>query len=213
MPVSLSRKIEYIIRTDPNASDLDVQVRHIVLTQKQCERFELPRTPGKETDRCVAGFEERYGEGITELDALEALHPGELERILEEEIERYYDGDLDDRIDEVTNEIQEELDDITATVLKKHSKELKALDAERKAHAATMDAFALKVRATLGRIEMEMEDEASDPTDADWPEPDEGDEDDDPLFDSTRDYLTQLHRYKSTRAKRSWRSRKPRSCR
>jgi hypothetical protein len=119
MPVSLSRKIEHAIRTDDDASDLDIQVRRIVLTQEQCEEFGLPRTPSKDTDRRAAGFEERYGEGVTELDALEALHPGELERILEEEIERYYDGDLDDRIDGVTNEIQDDLERITKTVHKK----------------------------------------------------------------------------------------------
>jgi hypothetical protein len=201
MPVSASRKIEYAIRTDDDASDLDVQVRRIVLTQEQCEEFELPRTPSKDTDRRAAGFEERYGEGVTELDALEALHPGELEQILEQEIARYYDGDLDDRIDAVTNEIQDELDDITKAVLKKHAKELKALDIERKAHAAAIDAFGLKVRAVLGEIKTEMEDEAPDPTDADWPEPDEGDEDGDPLFASTRNYLTQIYRYKEHQGK------------
>jgi hypothetical protein len=30
----------------------------------------------------------------------------------------------------------------------------------------------------------------------DWPEPADGDEDDDPLFDSTRSYVTQMDAYK-----------------
>ena len=35
----------------------------------------------------------------------------------------------------------------------------------------------------------------------DWPEPREGDEDDDPLFDSTRDYVEQVDRYKQHQGK------------
>ena len=34
-----------------------------------------------------------------------------------------------------------------------------------------------------------------------WPEPKEGDEDDDPLFDSARDYLTQIDSYKKFQGK------------
>jgi hypothetical protein len=60
----------------------------------------IPRTPLKETEPRKEGWEERHGEGANELDALEALHPGELGRMLVEEIERYYDDDLQDQIDD-----------------------------------------------------------------------------------------------------------------
>jgi hypothetical protein len=49
----------------------------------------LPRIPIKETEKRSEAFEQRHGEGATELDALEALHPGVLARILEQEIGRY----------------------------------------------------------------------------------------------------------------------------
>jgi hypothetical protein len=39
----------------------------------------------------------KYGEGATELDALEALYPGVLRQILVGEIERYIDAGLDSR--------------------------------------------------------------------------------------------------------------------
>ena len=55
-----------------------------------------------------------------------------------EEIERYYDSDLDDRIEEVANEMQAELDGITKRVHREYSKELAALDAERKVHKVRM---------------------------------------------------------------------------
>jgi hypothetical protein len=35
------------------------------------------------------------------------------------------------------------------------------------------------------------------PTDYEWPEPDDGDEDEDPLFDSRRSYMEQIDRYKA----------------
>jgi hypothetical protein len=41
-----------------------------------------------------------------------------------------------------------------------------------------------------------LKSEAPDPTEIDWPEPAEGVEDGDPLFDSTRGYVEQIDRYK-----------------
>ena len=79
MPVAVARKIEFEIRS--NDLDIDIQVRPIILTHKQCKKYRLPRTPIKETERRAAHFEARFGEGATELDALEALHPGELHGI------------------------------------------------------------------------------------------------------------------------------------
>ena len=89
MPVSVARKIEYFIRV----SDMpyNVKLKPIMLTQDQCERYQLPRTPIKETERRRDSFEKRYGQGATELDALEALHPGELAELVTSEILQYFD--------------------------------------------------------------------------------------------------------------------------
>ena len=87
MPVSMARKVEHEI--DRRGADVEIQVRPIVLTHDQCVEYRLPRAPIKETEKRGARFEKRFGEGATELDALEALHPGELRRILEREIGRY----------------------------------------------------------------------------------------------------------------------------
>jgi hypothetical protein len=80
MPVATARKIEFLARK----YDLDIQVRTVALTHDQCVEFRLPRTPIKETEIKAARFEECFGEGGTERDALEALHPGALARILED---------------------------------------------------------------------------------------------------------------------------------
>jgi len=87
MPVSVARKVEHIIRRD--GLDLDVRLDPLVLTREQVERYRLPRIPIKDTDLGKRHFEDRFGEGATELDALEALHPGELGRIVTAAIRRY----------------------------------------------------------------------------------------------------------------------------
>jgi hypothetical protein len=199
MPVAVARKIEFMVRSEGH--DLDIQVRPVVLTHDQCLHYRLPRTPIKVSDNRAARFEERFGSGATELDALEALHPGELEKILEREILRYYDDTLDGRIEDVADEAQAELDEINDRVLKRHAKALKELEAERKKVIEAISAFEKKVKPVLREIEQELEDEAPDVDQFEWPEPDEGDEDDDPLFDSTRDYVEQVDRYKEHQGK------------
>jgi hypothetical protein len=194
MPVSVARKIEFEIRTE--ADDLDVQVRCVALTYEQCQRYRLPRTPIKDGEKRAAGFEARFGEGATELDALEAIHPGELERILKEEIDRYYDHDLDGRIADVAADMQADLDRISRDVHRRYAKELTALAKERDVHERALKKFASKVEQTLGEMRADLEAEAPDPNDADWPECVEGDEDPDPLFDSNRSYVEQIDRYK-----------------
>jgi predicted nucleic acid-binding Zn ribbon protein len=208
MPVAVARKIEYRLH-QKELNGLDIQVRPIVLTHEQCIRYRLPRTPIKETEKRAARFEERFGEGATELDALEALHPGELERILTLEIGRYYDADLDDRISDVAGEVEAELDTINTMVRKRHAKELAALESERKKLAAGIRAFEKKAKPVLRRIEKDLEAEAPDVDAYDWPEPDDGDEDDDPLFDSTRDFIEQTDRYKEHQGKPTESTRKP----
>jgi hypothetical protein len=100
--------------------ELDIQVRPIVLTHEQCVAYELPRTPIKDTERRAAKFEERFGEGATELDALEALHPGQLQRIVETEVARYYDATLDERWRVAKSAVETELYRIRQEVWDNH---------------------------------------------------------------------------------------------
>jgi hypothetical protein len=53
------------------------------------------------------------------------------------------------------------------------------------------------------QIDEELESEAPSVDDFDWPDPDEGFED--PLFDSTREYVEQIDRYKNHQGKRTTR--------
>jgi hypothetical protein len=210
MPVAAARKIEFLIRRD--ALDLDIQLRPIVLTHEQCVHYRLPRTPIKESESRGEKFEERFGKGATELDALEALHPGELRRLLVNEINRYHDYDLDDRVAEAAEGVRGELGEIRDGILYRHKATLAALrkdlgelvrkiNAELKRiagrYAKAFKKITERHNELQTKITEELEDEAPDVDGGmEWPEPDEGDEDDDPLFDSTRDYVEQADRYK-----------------
>jgi hypothetical protein len=119
MPVAVARKIEHRLYLR-NLRELDIQVRPIALTLEQCQHYRLPRTPLKDTERRAAVFEDRYGEGATELDALEALHPGELHGIIEGEVGRYFDSDLADAVNDTATEIEESITEITGEVHAKH---------------------------------------------------------------------------------------------
>jgi hypothetical protein len=199
MPTAVARKIEFELRTKEH--DLDIQVRPILLTPEQCVYYELPRIPLKDTETRKAVFEKRFGEGATELDALEALHPSELARLLTKEILRYYDTGLERRIQNKVADVEEELKPINAGVRRKFRKELAKLKAARKKEDTRANAFKKKWSPTLAKIKKALNAAAPDLSQTKWPEPKPGDEDPDPLFDSTRDYLTQVDRFKRHQAK------------
>jgi len=100
MPVSVARKVEFFI-TDQEL-DLDVRLQPIALTLPQVKGYRLPRTPIKPSERRKANpstgsghrFENRFGRGAVELDALEAVYPDKLAEITESAILDYYHEDL-----------------------------------------------------------------------------------------------------------------------
>ena len=134
MPVAVARKIEFIIRTEHH--DIDLQVRSIVLTREQKEEYDrLPSIPLKDGDKRKARFEERFGEDYaTELDALEAVYPGEFLKIVRREILRYYDIDLEDNIEAVATDVADELESINERVREEHAGDIETLRAEHKGH-------------------------------------------------------------------------------
>lgn len=234
MPLAAGRKIEFFARDHKckTGVEFDIQLHPIVLTHDQCVEYALPRTPIKEKEIRAPRFEARFGEGATELDALEALYPGELRRILVCEIERFRDPDFADEWVGVRDDAQEALDEITTEVLARHAEamdaleqrraDLKSLADERLAdlqwqvdeRLADLRPLAEEQMADLRRqadqlladlaahnaaITDDLEAEAPDPAEFEWPYPAEGW--DDPLLDSTRDYVVQVDRYKAHQGK------------
>ncbi len=197
MPVSMARKVEYEI--DRRLADVDIQVRPIVLTHDQCIDNRLPRTPIKETEKRGAHFEKRFGEGATELDALEALHPGELRRILEREIRRYWNPNHDDIVDDAWSDFRALLREINETVRAQFADELNALDKELQRFNKRLTKTRQKARELFGRMQQQLEEEQPnlEPPVIEF----EADEDPDPLYDSRRGYLDQLQAYKRFQGK------------
>jgi hypothetical protein len=213
-PVGLARNIEFLIQQ--RQLDLDLQVRPVALTLVQCQRYRLPRTPVKEMTYGKAEFEGRFGEGATELDALEALCPGELRRVLLREIERYHDRGLNDRVQETADAVKERLAERRREIIAPHEEKLEELRAEHRSLAEECNAelrpiferyddqfagIAERFNSLQGTITSELRERAPDLDAIDWPQPEHGDDDDDALFDSTRGYVEQIDRYKARQDK------------
>ena len=131
MPVSIARKIEHILRRDGH-EDLDIRLDPLVLTAAQVRHYGLPRIPIKDSDNRKGHFEARHGEGATELDALEAIHPGELARIVKARVEVYRAPTRATRkeIATVTEELKRHASEVRQTVLDQHGDEVAHLRAE-----------------------------------------------------------------------------------
>jgi hypothetical protein len=238
MPVAAAVKIGF--EAMKSGVDLDIRVEQVALTEEQCRKYELPRTPIKESEMRAAKFEARFGAGATELDALEAIHPGVLRQILVEHIDRYYDHGLDDDVEHAIEEFRANIEETRDEVLEDHADELERLAAERKeidrvfgeVRDPAREAYDLAVaeaqrvfdgaiegvrdrvtemealyieqaRPLLDQITEELRGAAPDPDQFDWPEPVDGDEWDDPLYDSTREYVEQVDRFREFQDKDS----------
>lgn len=203
MPCAVARKVEYF--QHKHGDDADVMLFPIVLTAEQVQQYRLPRTPIKETEKRAGRFEERYGAGAVELDALEALHPGELARVLRTEIGRYYDRALDGRVFDAKAALGNELDNIRQAVIDAHQTEIDALRAEYEAirgdFERRMGGYGRRLESLWQAISDELEEATPDVDDYPVPEADEANERPGALYDSERDYLDQMTHYKRYQGK------------
>lgn len=129
MPVSIARKIEHFQRNE-GFGMLDIRLQPIVLTPDQVAHYNLPRTPIKKSDLRKDNWEAIHNKGAVELDALEALYPGELRTVVEGEILKYYDKSLSDRAYEALEHLQFLLDSEHEEVIADHRDEIETLDEE-----------------------------------------------------------------------------------
>jgi hypothetical protein len=139
MPVSVARKIEFLVRRDGH--NLDIRLKPLVLTAEQVARYRLPRIPIKVSDQGKARFEAQHGEGAVELDAIEALHPGELARIISARLNAYR---------EPTRQAQQENSDIAIEACR-------GIRAERDAVLAEFDSEIEALRSAFEDMQAEIE--------------------------------------------------------
>jgi len=145
MPIQIARQAEFWL---PDlAPDAELKLEQLVLTAQQVRQYQLPRTPIRASNIQRNGFEARHGEGAVELDALEALHPGELRRLVEQALAPYVDRDLPGRLaitrreaadavatawEEATEDERDELaaiEEETTVIVKPYQEELEQLAA------------------------------------------------------------------------------------
>jgi len=141
----VARQLEFWLQD--YAPGADIKLTPLGLTRDQVIAYQLPRIPIKDRDARKAGFEERYGEGAVELDALEALYPGELARLVREAVEPYRDHDLAAGFAEVEAEARALAEQAWDELLAAHRQELDTITEEVRAivaryqpHLAQMDA-------------------------------------------------------------------------
>jgi hypothetical protein len=182
--------------------DADIRLQPIVLTPEQVAKYNLSD---------LAIFDEDTGEEKVELDALEALHPGELGEIVEREIRELRDETLRRRYRQASREADAAVEEALEEALGDELEELEEIRDEARPIVARyqrlLARLSLRMERELGdlpeRLEAArhaIEEKASslEPDLPERPEPEMGDdEDDDWLFDARRDYLDQLLRYKT----------------
>ena len=213
MPRHVARHLEFWLKK--YAPEAEAKLESIALTLDQVVKFQLPREPIKPSDKGKGGFEERYGEGATELDALEARHPGEMAKILREAAASYFDPDLEDQVikrREMAEEtILREWRDLTADsrteaksisreaegILGKYREQLSLIDQDLQEELGLLKHRLETAQEVVWQATREApeylrhvlpcrpEPETDPPDESTW------------YFDSARDYLTQLEAYKA----------------
>jgi hypothetical protein len=215
MPAAVARQAEYWLPAYvPNA---EVKLTPLALTREQVTGYRLPRIPVKSSDTRKANFERRYGRGAVELDALEALFPGVLAQLVRHSIAPYRDATLPARLRATEQEANAAVAGAWAGVTAGQQAELGAIEREARAIArryegalerldaelqrdlaplqARLDALRERLRDAAGRFDAALPErpqpKAARTDEGGW------------LFDSRRDYLTQLDYYRGVDEVRS----------
>ena len=176
MPANLARKIEWAVA---KYGFHDIKLKPVALTVEQCIKYKLPRTPVKTTESLKGRFEEAFGVGSTEIDAMEALYPGELAKIVRGYIEPYIDRKHLAEVQEKNSAMRAKFNELIKPLMEKFKQEIANLDLSK----------------GLADIDLAFSPEFE-PPDAKLP-----DEDDNWLYDSNRNYMEQLKVYRSTMVK------------
>jgi hypothetical protein len=160
-PKAVARKVEFAIAKF--GLDIDFQLIPVGLTLEQCQHYRLPRTPIKETERRRDKFEQTFGRGATELDALEALYPGEMARILEAEIDNWLDRGLAARVRRAESEQEVRLRRIAKAVQGRRDDEVSDLMERFEAIINDLQDWEFDADRVWGDMVSELESQAAGP--------------------------------------------------
>ena len=121
MPRAVSRRAEWF--REFRRAEYDIKLCPLVLTAEQVREYDLPPVPMK-TDKSkayrtrAANFMQQHDvRGGTELDALEALHPGMLERIVGDALSAYWSEDADEELQRCEQDLREAAEEKVGEVM------------------------------------------------------------------------------------------------
>ena len=197
MPVAVARKVEYALTQIDHPHE--ITLNPLALTEAQCLDYRLPRTPIKATERRAAKFEQRFGAGATELDALEALHPGALAKMVTAEIERFIAPDHRRAYDQAVSEHRARLNHITQQVHDFHVDEVDGLRGEYADLVAQLSDWQSRAETVFEGISERLE--GIELPDFESPSARPPDPPPEPLFSSSRNYLDQIAAYREWQGK------------
>jgi hypothetical protein len=196
MPRQVARQMQYWIKE--YAADCDIRIEPIVMTAEQARDY--PAAPDT---------------GAVELDAMEAIDPGRLERIVRRSVSPFRDRGLRQRVASTESEARGALEEELEEVCEFELTELRAIEAEARGvyerHRETLEEVAASIerdleplRERLRAVEDSVRDKLYDlePDLPELPEPSRAPDgaDEGWLFDARRDYLEQLDYFKRSRA-------------
>jgi hypothetical protein len=209
MAAAVARQLEFWLPR--YAAGADLKLTPLVLTKEQAAEYDLPRTPIKDSDKRKASFETLHGQGAVEVDALEALHPGELAQIVRRAVQPYRDPSLEERMAEARGEAEDAARQAWEDATAAQREELAAIEEEVRAIASEyqgrLDEMGAELKARLAPLAERLESVQRAVPDATdtlrielpvCPEPvTETADESEWLFNSARDYLNQLAFYKA----------------
>jgi len=129
-----------------------------------------------------------------ELDALEAIHPGELARITEESVTRYLDPTLAQRTDATERELDDWLESIRNTAAEAYASDLERIQKRYEKLRDELRELDNQASGLWRKIADEIEQGIPEIKPDMLPRP-EVEHPINPLFDSRRTYLQQLEHY------------------
>jgi hypothetical protein len=166
-------------------------VHHAALTADDVGRLNLPSTPLKATEKRGDRWREFTGQEQTEIDALMALHPGELRRIAREAVAPFYDFEADASLAEAKDEWEHEAN----MALKANPAYAEALEQLRAATEQTQKGVD-EIRRIRGLVHQIP---TGDLPPFEMPECEPEGERLEPLFDSRESWIDQTRRLKDKR--------------
>lgn len=169
MVSAVARKIEFM--TQNEAVALDIKLSRLALNDDHIVQYNLPKAP-------------KHGEAVVELDALEAIHPGALGKLVEDALKPYYDNGRPNIVREENKRIR----DLVREMLNK------TLRTPMQDALADVD--------LSGLPEVDLTEPINDDFEVPEPEHDVDDGGGDWVYDSGLDYWDQLIAYKRYKGSR-----------